>query len=65
MKRQPRVLVRPVECYFDRAIRFAPTDTVVRVLYSRSFWGKKNRTVEAIGATAAINFAMTMGHTST
>ena len=32
---QPQGLRRPVECYFDRAIRFAPDDTVVRILYAR------------------------------
>ena len=25
----------PVECYFDRAIRFAPDDAIVRMLYAR------------------------------
>ncbi|WP_210544206.1 tetratricopeptide repeat protein [Rhodoferax sp. PAMC 29310] len=45
---QPVGLVRPIECYFDRAIRFAPDDTLVRVLYSQ-FLTKQSRKVEAIG----------------
>jgi tetratricopeptide (TPR) repeat protein len=45
---QPVGLVRPIECYFDRAIRFAPDDTLVRVLYSQ-FLSKQSRKVEAIG----------------
>jgi tetratricopeptide (TPR) repeat protein len=33
---------RPVECYFERATRFAPNDTVVRILYAR-FLAANNR----------------------
>lgn len=44
---QPKGLVRPIECYFDRAIRFVPDDTVVRVLYAQ-FLNKQSRTAEAI-----------------
>jgi tetratricopeptide (TPR) repeat protein len=36
-----------VECYFDRAIRFKPDDTVVRALYAQ-FLHKRNRTAEAL-----------------
>lgn len=35
-----------VECYFDRAVRFRPDDTVVRALYA-VFLGKKKKTAEA------------------
>lgn len=37
----------PVECYFDRAIRFRPDDTVVRALYAQ-FLHKRNRTEEGL-----------------
>jgi tetratricopeptide (TPR) repeat protein len=37
----------PTECYFDRAIRFAPTDAVVRAVYG-NFLAKLGRTDEAI-----------------
>lgn len=36
----------PVECYFDRAIRFAPDDLIVRMLYA-TFLAKGGRTAEA------------------
>lgn len=29
----------PIECYFDRAIRFAPDDTIPRMLYARYLHG--------------------------
>ena len=44
---QPQGTTRPVECYFERAIRFAPDDTVVRVLYAQ-FLDKNVRTEEAV-----------------
>lgn len=44
---QPEGLIRPVECYFDRAIRFAPNDTVVRILYAQ-FLAKDRRTNESL-----------------
>lgn len=37
----------PVECYFDRAIRFAPDDLIVRMIYAGHL-GRTNRTPEAI-----------------
>lgn len=37
----------PTECYFDRAIRFAPDDAVVRAVYG-NFLAKLGRTNEAI-----------------
>ena len=36
-----------VECWFDRAIRFRPDDTVVRALYAQ-FLGRKNRRDDAM-----------------
>lgn len=36
-----------VECYMERAIRFAPDDAIVRIIYS-TFLAKKNRMSEAI-----------------
>lgn len=44
---QPPGMIRPVECYFDRAIRFAPDDTVVRILYAQ-FLTKHDRTDESL-----------------
>lgn len=44
---QPKWLPRPVECYFDRAIRFAPDDTVVRILYAQ-FLAKNGRSNESL-----------------
>ncbi len=44
---QPAGVAYPVECYFDRAIRFAPDDTVVRILYAQ-FLSKHDRTGEAL-----------------
>jgi hypothetical protein len=37
----------PHECYYDRAIRFSPDDTVVRALYAQ-FLHKRKRTDEAV-----------------
>ncbi len=37
----------PVECYFDRAIRFRPDDTVVRALYAQ-FLAKRQRRADAV-----------------
>ncbi len=42
---QPAGLQWPIECYFDRAIRFTPDDTIVRMLYAQ-FLGKKRRVEE-------------------
>lgn len=36
-----------VECYYDRAVRFAPDDTVVRALYAR-FLVKRDRRPQAL-----------------
>lgn len=44
---QPAHLVRPVECYFERAIRFRADDTVVRILYAQ-FLTKGGRKDEAL-----------------
>lgn len=37
----------PVECYFDRAIRFAPDDLVVRMIYA-GYLGRQGRAAEAM-----------------
>ncbi len=37
----------PVECYFDRAIRYRPGDTVVRALYAQ-FLAKRKRQADAV-----------------
>lgn len=43
---QPRGAHYQVECYFERAIRFAPDDPVVRMIYV-TYLTKANRTQEA------------------
>jgi tetratricopeptide (TPR) repeat protein len=43
---QPDAAHFPVECYFDRALRFAPDDTTARMLYA-TYLGKKGRLEEA------------------
>lgn len=42
----PSGLHYPVECYFDRALRFEPDDTIVRMLYAR-YLSKLERPQEA------------------
>lgn len=37
-----------IECYFDRAIRFAPDDQVVRMLYGRYLSKQSGREAEAV-----------------
>lgn len=37
----------PIECYFERATRFQPADTVVRGLYA-TFLGRRNRKADAL-----------------
>lgn len=44
---QPPGMRYPVECYFDRALRFRPDDTIVRMLYA-TFLSKNARKPEAI-----------------
>jgi tetratricopeptide (TPR) repeat protein len=43
---QPPNLQYSIECYFDRAVRFRPDDTVVRSLYAQ-YLGKQGRKREA------------------
>ena len=43
---QPEGAKRTIECYFDRAVRFAPTDTVAKLLYAE-FLIKANRRADA------------------
>jgi len=44
---QPATLPRPIECYFERALRFAPDDTTARMLYA-SFLINGKRKPEAL-----------------
>lgn len=47
----------PIECYFDRGIRFAPDDIIVRALYAQ-FLHKRKRTDDAVKQLdAAVLFA--------
>ena len=53
---QPPNLRYSVECYFDRALRFRPDDSVARMLYA-TFLAKQNRIPEAssqLSKTAAL-----------
>jgi len=43
---QPYGLPRPVECYFERALRFRPEDALARMIYAR-FLVTKERAAEA------------------
>lgn len=49
---QPQGVPFTVECYFDRAIRFKPDDTVVRVLYAQFLTkgGRKNDALQQLEA---------------
>lgn len=40
---QPPTLPRPIECYFERALRFQEDDTVVRMLYARFLASQQRR----------------------
>lgn len=44
---QPTGAPLPVECYFERALRFRPDDTIVRMIYA-TFLTKNKRSPEAI-----------------
>ena len=47
---QPRGADRSIECYFDRAVRYARDDTVARLLYA--MWlRKKGRTEDSLAQT--------------
>lgn len=47
------LLPRPVECYFERGIRFAPDDLVVRMIYAR-FLHSVKRLPEALQQLALV-----------
>lgn len=49
---QPRDLRYSVECYFDRALRFQPDDTTVRIIYAQ-FLSNGQRSPEALNQLAA------------
>ncbi len=54
---KPFGLSYTVECYFDRAIRYRPDDTVVRALYAQ-YLHQRNRTAEGLAQLdAAVPFA--------
>ena len=53
--RIPEGVSLPLECYFDRAIRFTPNDTIVRILYSQ-FLTNANRPKEALQQLEAADF---------
>jgi len=54
---QPPNLQYSVECYFDRAIRFKPDDTVVRVLYAQYLHRQKRAPQALAQLQAATEFA--------
>lgn len=49
---QPQGMPLSVDCYFDRAIRFAPDDSLVRVIYSQflSKGGRSNESLQQLDA---------------
>ena len=53
---QPAGLTRPVECYFERALRFQPGDNIARLLYA-SFLIKADRKPEAVAQLKAVERA--------
>lgn len=54
---KPPGLRRVVECYFERALRFAPNDTTVRMIYA-SYLAKHKREPEAVAQLEqATNYA--------
>ena len=50
---QPQDLPRPVECYFERAVRFLPDDQVARMLYAQ-FLTRNKRGAEAANQLAVV-----------
>jgi hypothetical protein len=59
---QPPNIDRSIECYFDRAIRFKPEDTVVRSLYAMYLGQQLNRMADAERQLqAAVHFAADSG----
>ena len=52
---QPETLPRPVECYFERAVRFQPDDTTARLLYA-SFLIRGKRKPEALAQIELARF---------
>ena len=52
---QPPMLPRPVECYFERALRFQPDDTVARLLYV-TFLNNKKRKSDALAQIEKTRF---------
>ena len=52
---QPATLPRPVECYFERAVRFQPDDTTARLLYA-SFLIRGKRKPEALAQIELARF---------
>lgn len=54
---QPPYMQYSVDCYFDRAIRFQPDDTVVRALFAQ-YLNRRGRTAEGLThLNAAVVFA--------
>ncbi len=49
----PRDMTFPVECYFDRALRFRPDDNVARMLYAQ-FLAHNNRKEDALAQLARV-----------
>jgi exosortase A-associated hydrolase 1 len=50
---QPGSLPRPIECYFERALRFRPQDEVVRMIYAKYLIGAQ-RSSDALQELAAV-----------
>ena len=53
---QPRDMQYSIDCYFERAIRFAPDDVIVRMLFARHLGTLKN----VAAAKSQLEFATTL-----
>jgi tetratricopeptide (TPR) repeat protein len=60
---QPLGLPRPIECYFERALRFRADDTTARLLYAKFLLAKQRRPEALTQIAQATEYAKEMGFT--
>lgn len=60
---QPRDLPRPVECYFDRALRFRADDSIVRMIYAQFLFANARKAEAEQQLEAAAHHAAGNGFT--
>lgn len=60
---QPRGARYSIECYFDRAVRFRPDDTVARMLYAQYLWKNQKPEQSLAQLAAAEQYAKDNGFT--